>query len=220
MSAVQDEEKTIRESKDAIDKRIRQLEEQIATEQARVESHSREKRDRANARLQEINALLTAKEAERQTATEEHKRLMTEADAAMANATQLENEQSEKQSRIVECDEQIRRCAEMEKSKLAQYGMHMEQLLDQIRKMQWHGQPPVGPFGLYVKVKDDRWSAIMRQVIGGAMSNFAITDARDRPALYELLQRTGKYVVLCCRPSRNTDCVSVQPSRTDYHCRG
>ncbi|KAI0771145.1 hypothetical protein BD413DRAFT_492998 [Trametes elegans] len=62
----------------------------------------------------------------------------------------------------------------------------------EIKRMRWHGQPPVGPFGLYVKVKDpEQWGNLFRIVIGSAMSSFAITDARDRPALAQLLKQSG-----------------------------
>ena len=93
----------------------------------------------------------------------------------------------------MECEEQIRRSADMERSKLAAFGHKMDSVVEQIKAMKWYGQPPVGPFGQYVKVKDpQRWATVLRVIIGSHMSSFAITDPRDRSQLWNLLLRSGK----------------------------
>ncbi len=93
----------------------------------------------------------------------------------------------------MECEDQIKRCAEMERSKFAQFGNNMDRVMLEIRNKQWYGQPPVGPFGVYVKIKEpERWGNLLRIVIGNNMSSFAITDARDRPALADILAKSNK----------------------------
>ena len=93
----------------------------------------------------------------------------------------------------MESEQAISRCAEMERSKFAQFGNNMERVMHEIRHRQWYGQPPVGPFGLYVKIKEpEKWGNLLRIVIGGSMSSFAITDARDRPALAKIFADSGK----------------------------
>ena len=169
------------------------LEKQIADEHARAETRSRGKRDKTTAQLQEANAELADKEAKQKHATSEKLRLFGEAEASEKEIRRLQEDQAQMRQRIVECDEQIRRCGEMENSKVAQFGNHMDAVLQAIRSARWHGQPPVGPFGLYVKVKDsEKWGQVLRIVIGGLMSSFALTDPRDRPTLAAILHKTNK----------------------------
>jgi hypothetical protein len=62
--------------------------------------------------------------------------------------------------------------------------------------MKWHGDVPVGPLGMHVKLKEMAWADLMRIQLGGLMSAFAVTDARDRPQLKRLLDQTKKCVGL------------------------
>ncbi|CDO70857.1 hypothetical protein BN946_scf184801.g50 [Trametes cinnabarina] len=192
LSQLRADEKSILDSKTGVDSTIAELEKKIADEQARLETRSKEKRDRATAQLQQLNAALAENEEKLRHVAAERQRLTAEADAAKTELGRLEQEQKGLRDRVVDCDEQIRRCAELEKNTLAQYGNKMDWVLAEIKKRRWYGQPPVGPFGLYVKVKEpDRWGRLLRVVIGGAMSSFAITDARDRDALARILHESG-----------------------------
>ncbi|KAI9057466.1 P-loop containing nucleoside triphosphate hydrolase protein [Trametes sanguinea] len=192
LSQLRADEKSILESKAGVDSTIAELEKKIADEQARLETRSKDKRDRATAQLTELNAALAENEQKLTQITAERHRLMGEADSAKTEGGQLEQEQNQLRTRVIECEEQIRKCAELEKNTLAQYGNKMDWVLGEIKRRQWHGQPPVGPFGLYVKVKDpERWGRLLRVVIGSAMSSFAITDARDRAALAQILHQSG-----------------------------
>ncbi|TBU45032.1 P-loop containing nucleoside triphosphate hydrolase protein [Dichomitus squalens] len=192
LTQLRNDEKQMNESLAGVNNTIAELEKQIAEEQARLETRSRDKRDKTTAQLQTANAELAEKEAEHKNAVAEKTRLHGEAEGAEAEVKRLRQEQNQMRERIVECEEQIRRCGEMEKSKLAQFGHNMEWVLEQIRQSRWYGQPPVGPFGLYVKVKEpDRWGAVLRIVIGGLMGSFAITDPRDRNTLADILAKSN-----------------------------
>ncbi|KAI0826719.1 hypothetical protein BC628DRAFT_1418807 [Trametes gibbosa] len=187
-------ERAILESKAGVDANITNFEQRIRDEHARLETRSKEKRDRTMEKLAEANASLAEKEQRLKTMTEERTRLLAEADSARKEGERLQIDKNEWRDRVAECDQQISRCADMEKSKLAQFGSQMEQVLAHIRQRKWHGRPPVGPFGLYVKVKDaEKCGPLLRVVIGNAMGNFAITDGRDRQALNDILKRAGNH---------------------------
>ncbi|RPD77418.1 P-loop containing nucleoside triphosphate hydrolase protein [Lentinus tigrinus ALCF2SS1-7] len=192
MSQLRSEEKTINESLVGVNGTIAGLEKQISDEQARVESHSREKREKANAKLQETNAKLAEKDATLKNVVEERQHAFGEVESATAEIRRLELERGTLQERVMECEGQMARCAEMERSKFAQFGNNMDRVMHEIRHRQWYGQPPVGPFGLYVKIKEpEKWGNLLRIVIGGNMSSFALTDGRDRPALAKILEESG-----------------------------
>jgi hypothetical protein len=90
--------------------------------------------------------------------------------------------------------EQIQRCVEQQNNSLAPYGRNLKNVVDRIERMRWHGQRPLGPLGVYVKLKDRVWADLLRNVLGGQMSSFAVTDNRDLPALKKLLSESGKCV--------------------------
>ncbi|KAI0366623.1 P-loop containing nucleoside triphosphate hydrolase protein [Pilatotrama ljubarskyi] len=192
LAALKNDEKTILESKAGVDATIAELERKIQDEQTRLETRSKEKRDRAARQLDELNARLADDEKNFKEISQERHRLMAEADSAKTEGTRLEEEQRDLRNRIIECEEQIRRCSELETNSLSRFGNRMEWVLSQIEQKRWYGRKPVGPFGRYVTVKDpERWGRLLRVVIGNAMSSFAITDARDRPALAQLLKDSG-----------------------------
>ncbi|KAI0700048.1 P-loop containing nucleoside triphosphate hydrolase protein [Cerioporus squamosus] len=192
MSQLRSEEKAINESLGGVNGTIAGLEKQIHDEQERIESHSREKREKANAKLQEANTQLAEKEAKLKSVGEERQHAQGEAESAGGEIRRLEAERNNLKERVMECEQQIQRCSEMERSKFAQFGSNMDRVMHEIRNRQWYGQPPVGPFGMYVKIKDpERWGNLLRIVIGNNMSSFAITDARDRPALSKILADSG-----------------------------
>jgi hypothetical protein len=87
----------------------------------------------------------------------------------------------------------IQKAKEHEQNNFAPYGKDIKRVLTQIERMKWHGQKPVGPLGVYVKVKDpQKWAPLLRSQLGGYMTAFACTDARDRPQLKRLLHDSGK----------------------------
>lgn len=161
------------------------------------------KRDEAQRKLDDVAAQLAAADAEAAEVktrggqlTEESMRIRAEGEAA-------EKERNVVRERIEAINAGIRRCDESQKSRLAPFGQNMEAVLADIERSKWVGSKPVGPFGMYVKVKDEQWAEILRNQLGGAMSSFAVTDGRDRAQLSQILQRYRKYVT-CQFCSRST----------------
>ncbi|KAI0755297.1 P-loop containing nucleoside triphosphate hydrolase protein [Daedaleopsis nitida] len=192
MTQLKGDEKTINDSMANVNLQIAGLEKQISDEQARMESRSRDKRDRANAQLEQASTQQREKEDQLKSIADDRRRLQAEADSAHAEGDRLNEQGKQLKHRILECDEHIRTLTQMERSKYAQFGNNMDQVVAEIQRTRWHGQPPVGPFGLYVKVREpEKWGKLLQVIIGGMMSSFAITDARDRPALADILSRSG-----------------------------
>lgn len=54
---------------------------------------------------------------------------------------------------------------------------------------------PVGPLGHHVRLKEPKWSSILEQTFGGALSSFVVTSKRDMNTLQRIMQRTQWYVV-------------------------
>ncbi|KAJ3552318.1 hypothetical protein NM688_g4209 [Phlebia brevispora] len=160
------------EQKRKEDTQSKQLETKRKLEEAQEEFNGLQERQKAlNEELQDVNDRIR------------------KADIELKNGQRVGEQLREE---IEGAQNQLRHIAELEKSKLAPFGTNMERVLQEINNTNWHGERPVGPLGLYVKVRDPhKWANVMRVMIGSAMSAFAVSDARDRRTLDTILKRHG-----------------------------
>jgi len=173
---------------------MQQLESRLAAEKARIAEFSQSKQDELSQRLEQ--ATLDVQEAEKDLKQAEVLVMdkKGEASALRAQGDEIDRHIQTEKNSVMGTREQIQRCLEQQNNSLAPYGRDLKNVLDRIGKMRWHGQKPLGPLGVYVKVKDRIWADLLRNVIGSHMSSFAVTDPKDVPALKKLLRDSGKYV--------------------------
>ncbi|KAF9804066.1 hypothetical protein IEO21_09462 [Rhodonia placenta] len=186
------EEKSMNDSLTKLRKQIADFEERIAAEKARIEGLTKGKRDETNRKLEKAQLDYAKAESELEALRAEKARKLALMQEIEQQGRAAEAERNNAKERVVQTQEQLTRCNAREKNKLAPFGNNMDQVLKEIERMNWFGNRPVGPFGLYVNVKDaERWAPLMRVQLGGMMSGFAVSDARDRMALDALLKRYG-----------------------------
>lgn len=165
----------------------------IDAEQERMETLTKGKREETQKKLHD------AQTAHRE-ADQKYKDLLAkrpEAEAAVqklaGRGREMTNEQNRIQEQIVAVGRQLQLCDEREKSKLATFGHNLEQVIKEIDKVQWKGQRPVGPFGLFVQAKDpQKWGGVLRVTLGQAMSSWAVTHPADRQVLAKILKHYRK----------------------------
>lgn len=162
--------------------------------------HTDERRERARAQLEEAKNAVEAAEAKLRSLETQMREKADAANNARREEADFQATRAQAKSRIVECENQIKMIKDSEKNALAPYGSGMESVLREIQKTRWHGQQPVGPLGRFVKLKDPRWTDVLRVNLSNPMLSWAITDGRDRPPLKALLERYGKCVTRCFAP--------------------
>ncbi|TFY75234.1 hypothetical protein EWM64_g8778 [Hericium alpestre] len=171
---------------------IAKIERQLAEENAKAAALTEEKRNDLDARFQQAKIDHQQAKDNLTKVVDEIRQKREEMNAIRNDSGNSEQELAAARHRVQECEEQIRRCRDHQKSSLSVYGRDMERVLGEIDRMQWHGEKPIGPFGRYIKAKEpELWAVPLRHVLGGLMSTFAVTDHRDRNALKNLLNRTG-----------------------------
>jgi chromosome segregation ATPase len=173
---------------------MQQLESRMEAEKARTAEFSQSKQDELTQRLQQ--ATLDIQEAERDLKQAEALVLekKNEVSAVRAQGDETDREVQTAKNSVMGLREQIQRCVEQQNNALAPYGKDLKNVLERIGQMQWHGKKPLGPLGVYVKVKDRTWANLLRNVLGSHMSSFAVTDSRDLLVLKKLLKESGKCV--------------------------
>jgi structural maintenance of chromosomes protein 6 len=173
---------------------MQQLESRMAAEKAKIAEYSQSKQDELSHRLQQ--AVLDVQAAETNLKQSEALVLekKNEVSALRAEGDQVDREIDIAKRSVLDFREQIQRCVDQQNNSLAPYGRDLQKVLERIGRMKWHGQRPVGPLGVYVKVKDRVWADLLRIVLGSHMGSFAVTDSRDLPILKGLLKESGKFV--------------------------
>jgi chromosome segregation ATPase len=174
---------------------IKGYDERIAEETRRLEVNTQAKREETNRKLQAAKDKVAEAEAHLKVLENRMREKTEERDAMGQEGVDAEHAMKTAQERVDHCNSMIQKAKEQEQNNLAPYGKDMKRVLGQIDRMKWQGQKPVGPLGVYVKVREPRkWAPLLRSQLGGFMTAFACTDARDRTQLKRLLHDSGKSV--------------------------
>jgi chromosome segregation ATPase len=173
---------------------MQKLEDRMATEKARIAENTQSKQDELTQRLQQATLAVQAAEMDLKQAEALVLGKQNEVRTLREQGDQMERETDNAKKSVMGFREQIQRCVEQKNNSLAPYGHNLRKVLDGIEKTRWYGQKPLGPLGVYVKVKDRVWADLLRIVLGSHMSSFAVTDNRDLPVLKKMLRECGKYV--------------------------
>lgn len=184
------DEKQMNTSLKSLNATIENYTRNIAEEERRLAADTQVKRDEFNRKLESARTDVTNADQAHKNFIEAKRQKLTEQEGIKHRGLAAEANKNNAQERVVAAQSMISQCKEKGQNALAPYGRDIKGVLDQIAKMRWHGEVPVGPLGMHVKLKDMAWADLMRIQLGGLMSAFAVTDARDRPQLKRLFDQT------------------------------
>lgn len=181
----------LRKTKEA----MQEFETRMAAEKARIADFSQSKQDELNQRLQQATLDVQNAEADLKQAEALVLEKKNEVTDLGIQGEEADREVQRAKNSVMGVREQIQRCKEQQNNSLAPYGQNLKKVLERIGGMRWHGQKkPLGPLGVYVKLKDHVWADLLRVVLGSHMSSFVVTDPRDLPVLKNVLRENGKCV--------------------------
>lgn len=183
-----------------IDTSIKNLNTSIAGYQASIDAENARMAGDTSAKREEkqrnLQAAKDAVEAAQKNSSELAEKIhiqKAENTSIQARGEPLERNVKEIQDQILHCDQMLNRVSSSEKNKLVAYGTNIPAVLRTIAQTRWVGDSPIGPLGLHVKAKDpDAWGALLRGQLGGYLTAFAVTDARDQKTLKAILRDSGK----------------------------
>ncbi|KAI6129762.1 hypothetical protein EDD16DRAFT_1689974 [Pisolithus croceorrhizus] len=177
--AKENDERDMNASLNALDKAIQEYNIKIVEETRRMETHTLARREELNRSLEEAKQAVAAAEHAHRTVCDEKRTKQTATEECKEKGMAAQNQAKQAQERIQECNTMINR--------------DMKRILEQIKQMRWYGDTPIGPLGLHVRLKDQRWASLLRSQLGTLMSAFACTDPRDRPQLKRLFDQTRNH---------------------------
>lgn len=177
-------------------KQIAELDAQIALENERMAAHTQAKHDDMQQRLEKAREDASTIETTLQGLQSQEKEQQSRSDTLQKEGISFDNMMKEKQGQIQSCVGMIERAKQAQQNSLVPYGRNIKEVLERIGMMNWLGEKPVGPLGMFVKAKDpQKWGQLLRSQLGGYLTAFAVTNAKDRTELKKLLDRTQKYVL-------------------------
>ncbi|CAA7262794.1 unnamed protein product [Cyclocybe aegerita] len=175
-----------------INNQIEDLSKQIADESRRMAQHSQAKHEETQRRIEECRTEVSQYEKRIDEIIHQRKDFSVQADGIRETGQRADDAIKAVQNNIDNCDRMIENAKQAEKDALVPYGRNLKQVMENINRMKWHGDVPLGPLGTYVKARDPRtWGDLLRNQLVGYLTAFAVTDARDRDALKKLLVQSG-----------------------------
>ncbi|KAI6147159.1 P-loop containing nucleoside triphosphate hydrolase protein [Pisolithus tinctorius] len=193
LNQFKNDERDMSASLTGLNKAIQEYDIKIVEETRRMETHTLARREELNRRLEEAKQAVAAAEQAHGKVCDEKRAKLTATDDCKQKGMAAQNQMKQAQERIQECNTMINRCKDRQDNVLAPYGKDMKNILEQIKQMRWHGDTPIGPLGLHVRLKDQTWAPLLRSQLGTLMSAFACTDPRDRPQLKRLFDQTRNH---------------------------
>lgn len=190
---LQEDIKRIQDGTARCNRMISEFQKSIEEEQSRMAAHTQAKRDESMRRIAEAKEAKTSAQQNLENLKQRKEALMKIVDEMGVQGVAMGKELEAIRARIIESQSMIQKCTENEKNSLVPYGRDMKTVLDKISGSRWFGDKPLGPLGLYVKAKDPKkWGGVLRNQLRGYLTSFALTDARDRNQLKQILDQTRK----------------------------
>ncbi|KAF8986017.1 Structural maintenance of chromosomes protein 6 [Entomortierella lignicola] len=193
MKEVLDEEKTVNDEIKELKEQIRNFDQKIEQEMNKGQRNSKSRRAEIEGQIEKL--IEDAGHAKRQVA--ERREVLAS----------LELEKSEHDTRldvsgiakgklkkaVEDMDQEIKNLNAQKQNSLKAFGPSMPEVVNAIQEVTnrkgWRGDPPVGPLGRHVKLRDVKWAPVVESALGLILNAFAVTTDADRNTLSEIVKR-------------------------------
>ena len=165
---------------------------QIDAENKRDETSSRSKREEAQKQIGQIEDKEQKLKDERTVTVDKIRELENTIKTIRNEGEVVERQIEGLKGEYIGVENSLRSLAQAEKDTLAPLGKNIRGVLAAIKKAHWHGDVPLGPYGMYVQLREAAYGDLLRHRLGQLLTSFAVTDARDRKPLLKILQEHGK----------------------------
>ncbi|THV05189.1 P-loop containing nucleoside triphosphate hydrolase protein [Dendrothele bispora CBS 962.96] len=166
------------------------IDEQIAQETQRLASDTQAKRDEHQRKIEKVQREIEEAEAARRSADQRLEAVKSQSSEIQKRGEVKDAELNNLKETIMDVRHQIEQLEKAEKDRYAVYGPNIMSLLRAIEQTRWSGDTPLGPLGVHIKVRDaQKWADLLSLQLGNLLTAFAVTNARDRQVLKQLLDQ-------------------------------
>ncbi|EJD06049.1 P-loop containing nucleoside triphosphate hydrolase protein [Fomitiporia mediterranea MF3/22] len=166
---------------------IEDLQERIATETRKLQEDKKAEQEERQRKLEAAKKAVSEHEARRNEINDHLRQFEEDMGPLKTKVADTETTLQNSKATMESCSRRLNELNRQAVDSVSVYGNNLQQILERISTMTWHGKKPVGPLGLYVSLRERQWTDIIRATLGSYMTSFAVTDARDRVQLRKLL---------------------------------
>ncbi|KAF9156913.1 Structural maintenance of chromosomes protein 6 [Linnemannia schmuckeri] len=193
LKTLHEEEKTVNDEIKVLKDRIRGYEQTIEQELKKLQSNGQPRKVEIENNIKQLEDDM-----------EVGKRRFAEARENLALLEQKQedlNNRSEQANSLVirvqrerkENNERIQQIMGQKQNSLRAFGQYIPDVLrdiDEVTKRRgWRGEPPTGPLGRHVKLREQDYKDIIEAVLGPVLNAFAVTHDQDRSTLLNILRK-------------------------------
>ncbi|KAF9563561.1 P-loop containing nucleoside triphosphate hydrolase protein [Agrocybe pediades] len=200
LGKLKDDEREIQSSIDTTKGQAAEIDRQISQESETLGLATKQRKEERRKEIQEMQNKIEEMETLRVTLQDDITQSQGQVNAA-CNAQQAKKAEFEVlQKQLKDLDKAYQDFTSQIIDPLKQYGRNIRQILDEIDKRRWVGPKPIGPLGLFVKLRDIRYGDVMRQFIGSILCSFVAFHGNDQEALRKIVRRAGnpKTKIMTC----------------------
>ncbi|XP_041978694.1 structural maintenance of chromosomes protein 6 [Aricia agestis] len=168
-------------------RKVMDLEREINNIQSGGVESQREALERAESAAR---AKAEAARARYDTAQHEAEQARANATHAAAPADAAASAASHQRDKLKQLKQQLRELESRGNDSLAVFGERMVELCERVKgavKRKEFSQPPRGPIGQYLKVKEKKWGGALEHILGGSIQNFCVNTPEDSRKLFEIM---------------------------------
>ena len=168
---------------------IKDLNARIATETSKLQEDKKAEQEERHRKMEAAKQAIGEREARRNQINTELRRVDEQTGPLKKTIAESQTIIQNSQSSIQHYTRQLQGINQKAAGfdRLRAFGKNLHHVLNRINEMNWHGDKPVGPLGMYMSLENKKWAPVLSAILGNVMSSFAVTDPRDRGPLRNLL---------------------------------
>ncbi|KAF9140875.1 Structural maintenance of chromosomes protein 6 [Mortierella sp. GBA39] len=193
LKTLHEEEKTVNDEIKVLKDRIRGYEQTIEQELKKLQSNGQPRKAEIENNIKQLEDEMEVGKR-RYAETKENLALLEQKQEDLNNRSEQANSLVARvQRERKDNNERIQQLMSQKQNSLRAFGQYIPDVLrdiDEVTKRRgWRGEPPTGPLGRHVKLKEQDYKAIIEAVLSPVMNAFAVTHDQDRSTLLNILRR-------------------------------
>ncbi|KAB8293183.1 hypothetical protein EYC80_007527 [Monilinia laxa] len=190
--------------------KAQKIQREIEAEQQRIEDANGGSLNRKFAEIEAAKAEASQAKAELERSHQEMQKLTEQSQASKIAVEKEQGPWTAKQKEVEICRNRLREMQNKRPDPMSGFDRKIPELLQRIQQDRGFRQKPVGPIGLYVKLRDPKWSHILEVTLGNLLNSFVVTNKQDQARLQKIISAMGI-------PRTQTYMTDPQPIDTTNH---